>query len=420
MGLLNFIREKLPNGGVRVAPKVESPACWWNTGHRPPMPPVEMLQRKAVDLSDYNAEADGLLERAMGLCDALGVPALLETWDAMVGPAMTCLSFLPSPEARAADLRRLAKEAPLRFGRTDIRVVEIGEGGRCRMEFPHAKPASLSFGNLLSDPAVRAKTDEMELPWVMGQSADGSPMVVDLADDRASHVLIAGTPGAGKSVALTSMLSSFLSLRGPSHVRLVVLDVKRVEMAAWSGIGHLACKPALDSAACVKALAWVRDEMRFRYSLLEQFKRKDIKSYNRGPKPLRMPRLVIVCDELGNLILSEDGREAERLLVQLAQEGRAAGIHIVAATQRPASVSVPTRLRENLPARVALRTATALDSRMVLTRAGAEKLAGRGEFIANFAGQADFCRGQICWTPEADVAALCGYWRAERKPEAKP
>lgn len=411
MGIAQYTRSLLPNGGVEIKPRVEAAGCWWETGPRSPMPDPAMLHRNAVDLSAFDADAADLLTTARNLCESLRVSVQAESWRAVVGPAMSAVSFLPAADARVADLRRLAKESPSKFRRTDIRFIEVDEDGDCRMEFPHKSPASLSFGNLLADPTVQAKAAKMELPWICGQQSDGSPLIVDLSDDRAAHVLIGGVPGSGKSIGLAGLISSLVSFRGPSHTRLILIDIKKTELSAWSGIRHLIGSPVLDPGAAVRSLTWLIGEMRFRYELLLKFGRKDIRAFNTGPKPHRMPRIAVVVDELGNLILSDEGKEIERLLTQIAQEGRAAGITLICATQRPASVSVPTWLRENLPARVALRTATALDSRMILTRKGAELLAGRGEFIANFPGQADFVRGQICWTPESDVEKLAAYWR---------
>jgi DNA segregation ATPase FtsK/SpoIIIE, S-DNA-T family len=236
----------------------------------------------------------------------------------------------------------------------------------------------------------------------LGIDHDGTPVYIDVA--KMPHMLIAGATGSGKSVALDAILCSLLYCAAPSQVQLVLIDPKRVELGAYAGLPHLAKPIITDTAEAIKTLQQAEAAMDNRY-----------KAMSRGKEP--GPRLVIVIDELADLMLTSR-KAVEHSIVRIAQLGRAAGIHLILATQKPLVSVVTGLIQANTPCKLALQTASTSDSVRILGHKGAESLLGRGDALLKLPDRVQEIRLQCAYTSETDVAAVVHYWRYDAKRRA--
>lgn len=296
-------------------------------------------------------------------------------------------AHLALPKAsRVRDIRSLAEDLALRLEVASVRVRTGLKTGRVTLELAHEAPATtrISLGDVLNPETGMT----MALPWAIGTTVNGTPMMVDVAE--APHVLIGGQTGSGKSSHLHSLVMSLSLMVDPSALELVFVDPKQVDLVAFRDLPHVR-REVLTSLPQVQAL--VRElltETDFRYREFALAGKTDLSAYNAwametpGEEP--MPRMVVIMDELSMLMVGREGQGLADDLTQLAQTSRAAGIHLVLATQRPSAATMPTQLRSQLTTRVACRMATATDSRMVLDATGAEKLLGAGDTLVRWGG----------------------------------
>jgi S-DNA-T family DNA segregation ATPase FtsK/SpoIIIE len=282
---------------------------------------------------------------------------------------------------RVARIVSRQHDLALALGVTSLRV-EAPVPGKTYVgiEVPNPNPKPVPLPPLLDEPAFQALAERGVLPVALGRDVAGQPILTDLA--RLPHLLIAGSTGSGKSVAVNSLLGAILRARGPVEARLIVVDPKRVEFTWLEGIPHLLAPVVTEPERAVDVLGKVETEMAHRYDLLANAACRNRLAYNakqsRGGPPL--PALVVVVDELADLMMlaSED---VERSICRVAQLGRAAGIHLVVATQRPSVDVITGLIKANLPARLAFAVSSLVDSRTILDAPGAEKLLGRGDFL---------------------------------------
>jgi S-DNA-T family DNA segregation ATPase FtsK/SpoIIIE len=220
---------------------------------------------------------------------------------------------------------------------------------------------------------------EIRIPLALGRLASGEPVTADLA--AMPHLLVAGSTGSGKSVFVNSLIMSFLYRMSPQELRLILVDPKMLELSVFDGLPHLITNVITDNAIAFKALSWAVIEMDRRYQLMSETGSKNIDSYNskqRGAN--KLPFIVIVVDELADLMMS-GGEEVEVAITRLAQKARAAGIHLVIATQRPSTDVVTGLIKANIPSRLAFKVTSGIDSRTILDTSGAEELIGRGDSL---------------------------------------
>jgi S-DNA-T family DNA segregation ATPase FtsK/SpoIIIE len=247
------------------------------------------------------------------------------------------------------------------------------------IEVPNPNPKPVPLPPLLADPTFQALAERGVLPLALGRDVAGQPILADLA--RLPHLLVAGATGAGKSVAVNTILGAVLHCRTPRDVRLIVVDPKRVEFTWLEGIPHLLAPVVTEAEKAVETLGKLETEMAHRYDLLAGAGCRNRLTYNAKPgvtDPL--PALVVVVDELADLMMLASD-DVERSICRVAQLGRAAGIHLVVATQRPSVDVVTGLIKANLPARLAFAVSSQIDSRTILDTPGAEHLLGRGDFL---------------------------------------
>lgn len=319
-----------------------------------------------------------------------------------VGSTLTLYEVTPSVGTRISKIRNLKDEIAIALAVPSVRIIAPMQNGTVGIEVPNKQRAVIHVSDILgSDEYSNAK---MELPLCIGHKVDGSVFMADLTD--MPHLLVAGATGQGKSVCLNVMLMSLLSKKTPEEMKLLLIDPKRVEMNLYSKIqnSYLAAPIVTDTDDAMKALDAVCNMMDERYELLSSVGVRNIKEYNEIGIVEKMPYLVVVIDEYGDLIMTSV-RELERTICRIAQKARAVGIHMIISTQRPDTKIVTGNIKANFPTRIAFRTTTSVDSRVILGQSGAEKLTGKGDMI--FFNGDGVTRIQCAFASIDDVTELC-------------
>jgi len=324
------------------------------------------------------------------------------------GPVITRFEMRPAPGVKASQITALAKDLARSLSTTSVRVVEVIPGKSVMgLEIPNEKREVVTLGEIIKSKAY----DEVASPLALalGKDIGGSPMVADLA--RMPHLLIAGTTGSGKSVALNAMVLSLLYKSTAEHVRLIMIDPKMLELSVYEGIPHLLAPVVTDMKQAANALRWCVAEMERRYQLMSALGVRNISGYNRHVKdataagnPIRdpilmmraandpsidqrqipelgpLPFVVVIIDELADLMMMV-GKKVEELIARLAQKARASGIHLILATQRPSVDVITGLIKANIPTRIAFQVSARVDSRTILDQMGAESLLGHGDML---------------------------------------
>ncbi|WP_244813877.1 DNA translocase FtsK [Caballeronia sp. Lep1P3] len=318
---------------------------------------------------------------------------------ASAGPVITRFEVEPALGVRGSQIVGLMKDLSRGLGLTSIRVVETIPGKTCMgLELPNAKRQMIRLSEILEDDVYRASKSNLTI--AMGKDIVGNPVVTDLA--KAPHMLVAGTTGSGKSVAINAMILSLLYKAKPEDVRLIMIDPKMLELSVYEGIPHLLAPVVTDMKLASNALNWCVGEMEKRYRLMSAVGVRNLQGFNQkvrnteaagkkltnpfsltpdAPEPLStLPLIVVVIDELADLMMVA-GKQIEQLIARLAQKARAAGIHLILATQRPSVDVITGLIKANIPTRVAFQVSSKIDSRTILDQMGAESLLGAGDML---------------------------------------
>jgi len=284
------------------------------------------------------------------------------------------------------------------------------------VEVPNPTSEIVSFRELIEHREF--KTRVAALPIALGKDLEGKPVIADLA--KMPHLLIAGATGSGKSVCVNALITSLLMRAHPDEVRLILVDLKRVELAPYDKLPHLLQHVIVEPSDAKAVLNWAVREMEERYKRLASHGVRNIAAYNARPEVAsdgaeRLPYIVLIIDELADLIMRE-GRKVEDPVVKIAQKARAVGIHLVLATQRP-SVNVVTGLiKANVPSRIAFAMASMIDSRTVLDAPGAEDLIGRGDMLYQPVDAGKPTRIQGAFVSDPEVEGVVNFWKAQGPP----
>ncbi|PMS18800.1 cell division protein FtsK [Trinickia dabaoshanensis] len=318
---------------------------------------------------------------------------------ASAGPVITRFEIEPALGVRGSQIVGLMKDLSRGLGLTSIRVVETIPGKTCMgLELPNAKRQTIRLSEILEATPYRNSASKLTL--AMGKDITGHPIVTDLA--KAPHMLVAGTTGSGKSVAINAMIVSLLYKATPEEVRLIMIDPKMLELSVYEGIPHLLAPVVTDMKLAANALNWCVGEMEKRYRLMSAVGVRNLAGFNQklrdaqaagkkignpfsltpdAPEPLSpLPLIVVVIDELADLMMVA-GKKIEELIARLAQKARAAGIHLILATQRPSVDVITGLIKANIPTRVAFQVSSKIDSRTILDQMGAESLLGQGDML---------------------------------------
>lgn len=319
---------------------------------------------------------------------------------------------------RVGDIAKRQKDLALALKSPYIRIIETPEPGEglVGLEVPNPSPGKVLMRSIVEGPDFGKIVNKGGLAFALGEDAGGQSLVLDLAS--MPHLLIAGATGSGKSVCINSLVASLLMTRPPDQLRMIMVDPKRVELTPFNGIPHLVMPVIVEPDEVQPALRGLINEMTRRYKLMEDLGVRNIAGYNaKADEPMAF--LVLIVDELADLMMT-GGLEVEQQLVRLAQLGRAAGIHMVLATQRPSVKVVTGLLKANVPARVAFAVASQVDSRVILDSGGAEALMGKGDLLLLNNDFPKARRGQGTLVYDEEMDRLIDFWRNQQGPPLPP
>ena len=354
---------------------------------------------------------------------------------ASAGPVITRFEVEPALGVRGSQIVGLMKDLSRGLGLTSIRVVETIPGKTCMgLELPNAKRQMIRLSEILEADVYRDSKSFLTI--AMGKDIVGNPVVTDLA--RAPHMLVAGTTGSGKSVAINAMILSLLYKAKPEDVRLIMIDPKMLELSVYEGIPHLLAPVVTDMKLAANALNWCVGEMEKRYKLMSAVGVRNLQGFNQkvrnaevagkkmtnpfsltpdAPEPLsKLPMIVVVIDELADLMMVA-GNQIEQLIARLAQKARAAGIHLILATQRPSVDVITGLIKANIPTRVAFQVSSKIDSRTILDQMGAESLLGAGDMLFLPPGTGYPQRVHGAFVADEEVHSVVEYLKQFGEPE---
>ena len=360
------------------------------------MPSTELLDR-ALDDGESLSENElnqiaSLLETKL---DEFGIEATVES--VIPGPVVTRFEIQPAPGTKASKITNIAQDIARSLSVSSVRVVEVIEGKSfVGIEIPNNNRKMVRLTEILSSDAFKNSSSSLSL--ALGKDISGNPVVADLA--KMPHLLVAGTTGSGKSVGLNAMLLSLLFKSDPEEVRMILIDPKMLELSVYDGIPHLLTPVITDMSNASNGLRWCVAEMDRRYKLMSITGVKSLAAYNKKVKdaekndeqivnPLNedneefletLPYIVVVVDEFADMMMLV-GKKLEHLIARIAQKARAAGIHLILATQRPSVDVITGLIKANMPTRIAFQVSTKIDSRTILDQGGAEQLLGDGDML---------------------------------------
>ncbi len=366
-------------------------------------PPLTLLDRGAAGedarIQDGDRMATGKL--LVNTLKDFGIST--ELGDVTCGPSVTRYELVPSAGVKISRITGLSDDIALRLATTGVRIeAPIPNKAAVGIEVPNKARRTVRLRSLLDTNDYR--TAKGKLTVALGQDIEGRIVMADLA--KMPHLLIAGTTGSGKSVCTNSMIQSVLFRARPDEVKMILIDPKKVEFGVYNGIPHLLIPVVTDPRKAAAALGWAVNEMLKRYQMFADAKARDIGDYNelarKDGKFPPLPLIMIVIDELADLMMAA-GNEVEDSICRLAQMARAAGMHMVIATQRPSVDVITGLIKGNIPSRLALTVASGVDSRTILDGVGAEKLLGNGDMLFMPVGQSKPLRVQGCYVSNQEI-----------------
>jgi len=373
------------------------------------LPSVNLLDRPVAKRpeADVAAELDANSNKLVETLKSFGV--LTKIVGVVRGPSVTRYEIQPAPGVKISKITSLTDDIALNLAAAGVRMeAPIPGKSAVGVEVPNHAVDTVSIRELIDSADFRDTGSN--LGAAIGKSISGEIIISDIA--KMPHLLIAGTTGSGKSVCVNSIIMSILFRSTPDEVRLIMIDPKSVEFMIYSGIPHLLTPVVTDPKKAAGALKWAVNEMTQRYSMFAENNVRDISGYNEAAKingelpP--MTKIVIFIDELADLMMTA-AREVEESICRLAQMARAAGIHLVIATQRPTVNVVTGLIKANIPSRIALKVASQVDSRTIIDTAGADKLLGKGDMLYAPVGMPKPIRVQGCWVSDKEVERVVGF-----------
>ena len=381
------------------------------------MPSVDLLEKKQSPADAGNIQQNAYIIKST--LAEFGIDVEME--GANVGPRVTQYTMKPPAGVNLSKILARDKELALNLAVDKIRIEAPIPGTRSvGVEIPNARSADVRMRGVLESSEWKKATDP--LTFAVGKDISGKAVVANLA--KMPHLLIAGTTGSGKSVMTNTLISSLLYRNAPSDMKLIIVDPKQVEMAQYQDIPHLLTPIITQTEKALSAMKWAVGEMERRYTLMAEEKVKNIADYNakmakneNPEKEGKMPYIVIVIDEMADLMMMA-GKDLEMLIVRIAQKGRAAGIHLVLATQRPEVKVITGLIKANIPGRIAFADGSQMDSRIMLDQGGAEKLLGKGDMLhltTEMMGKPRRIQG--AWASDDDINKVTDFLRAQRPPE---
>ncbi|TMG30453.1 MAG: hypothetical protein E6H97_01540 [Chloroflexi bacterium] len=401
--------ESEPKPVLRVVaePEDDLPEIEWK------LPPVAMLDTvtaRRERMKDEIKRNAVIIEQTL---ETFGVPA--KVVGVNTGPAVTQFEVQPGPGVQVKKITALQNDLSLALAAAPLRIeAPIPGKSAVGIEVPNKAASLVTIREVLETAAFREGTHSLAL--ALGNDVSGASIVGDLT--RMPHLLIAGATGQGKSVCINAIITSLLFQTTPDHMRLLLIDPKRVEMTGFNGLPHLALPVLVESHQAAAALRWAVAEMDRRYKLFSAEGVRNIAAYNEKAtlrSARQLPYIVIVIDELADLMMVAAG-EIEELICRIAQLARAVGIHLVIATQRPSTDIITGLIKANIPSRIAFAVGSQVDSRVILDSGGAEKLLGRGDMLYQPVDAGKPTRIQGAFVSDAEVESVVSFWKSQGAP----
>ena len=383
------------------------------------LPPLEILHAnpQSASAASPDKELEQTAESLQSTLLEFGRSARVVGW--IAGPTVTTFKLQPGEGERVSKISSLEDDIALSLAAQSVRIfAPIPGTSLVGIEIPNRKRQNVNLGDVL--PYVKGGPLELAI----GRDAEGTPVVADLA--KMPHLLIAGTTGSGKSVMINSIITTLLMRALPEDVRLIMVDPKRVELAGYNGLPHLYVPVVTEPKQAASALQWAVSEMERRLKVFERLNVRKISTYNEKQAagefehydnpPQKMPYLVIIIDELSDLMMVA-GKDVEASIVRIAQLGRAAGIHLIVATQRPSSNVVTGLIKANITNRIAFNVATGIDSRVIIDQMGAEKLTGLGDMLFSKVDWGKPRRIQGCFVSDDEINEIVEFVKSQSEPD---
>ena len=396
------------------------------------MPSTELLDRALDDGSSLTEEElsqiASLLETKL---EEFGIEATVES--VLPGPVVTRFEIQPAPGTKASKITNIAQDIARSLSVSSVRVVEVIEGkSYVGIEIPNTNRKMVRLTEILSSQAFKKSPSNLTL--ALGHDISGNPVVVDLA--KMPHLLVAGTTGSGKSVGVNAMLLSLLFKSDPKDVRLILIDPKMLELSVYDGIPHLLTPVITDMTDASNGLRWCVVEMDRRYKLMSLMGVRNLAGFNKKVEeaaangkqiinPLHpedeeylevLPSIVVVVDEFADMMMLV-GKKVEHLIARIAQKARAAGIHLILATQRPSVDVITGLIKANIPTRIGFQVSTKIDSRTILDQGGAEQLLGYGDMLYLPPGVGVPIRVHGAFVGDDEVHRVVNDWKSRAEPE---
>ena len=376
------------------------------------LPPVNLLKMGPRITSSAKKEQMEISKKLKDTLASFGVNVTMT--DVSQGPTVTRYEMLPEPGVKVSKIVSLTDDIKLALAAESIRIeAPIPGKSAIGIEVPNAENTPVMLRDLIE--SEEFKSAKSKISFAVGKDIGGKPVIFDIA--KMPHVLIAGATGAGKSVCINTIIMSILYKASPKDVKLMMIDPKIVELSIYNGIPHLMTPVVTDPQKAAGALNWSVVEMDRRYGEFAEHAVRDLKGYNawaarEGLPPL--PQIVIIVDELADLMMTAKS-DVETAIVRLAQKARAAGMHLIIATQRPSVDVITGLIKANMPSRVAFTVTSGTDSRTILDMVGAEKLLGKGDMLFYPVGAPKPSRVQGAFVSDEEVEAVAEYIRAQKK-----
>ncbi len=389
---------------TEIATELEEPVAEYS------YPPITLLEEGSGASGDFGAELRNNARRLADTLRSFGVEAA--PGDVIRGPSVTRYEFMLDQGVKLSKVTNLSDDIALALGTSGVRIAPIPDKiSVVGIEVPNKQVTAVRIRDVLeSNDFVGHKSS---VAFAVGKDIGGHNIVGNIA--KLPHVLIAGTTGSGKSVCTNSLIVSLLYKSTPDEVRFIMVDPKMVELAPYNGIPHLLIPVVTDPKKAAGALQWAVFEMMKRYKLFSEHNVKDLAGYNAlagtDEELKKMPSVVIVIDELADLMLVA-AKEVEESICRVAQMGRAAGMHLVIATQRPSADVITGLMKANIPSRISFAVASGMESRIILDTTGAEKLVGRGDMLYAPLGEGKPNRVQGCFISTEEIERVVNFVKA--------
>ena len=383
------------------------------------IPPVNLLEKGSKTLGESDSQLKAVAERLRLTLQDFGINVKMTMWSQ--GPTVTRFEMQPERGVKVAQIKNLADDIALSMEATDVRIeAPIPGKPAVGIEVPNKTNSVVKFRDLIETDEFR--NADSKISFAVGKDIEGKAVVTDIA--KMPHLLIAGSTGSGKSVCINTLIMSILYKANPDEVKLIMVDPKVVELSVYNDIPHLMIPVVTDPKKAAAALQWAVNEMTDRYNKFAEYKVRDMKGYNKrvtsgdfddvpeDERPEKMPQIVIIIDELADLMMVAS-KDVETSICRLAQLARAAGIHLIVATQRPTSNVITGLIKANMPSRIAFAVSSGLDSRVILDTQGAERLLGKGDMLFYPQGYNKPARLQGAFVSDDEVSKVVAFIKDE-------